>query len=265
LIKLIKKIVLKILTIVNLHASRLTDKNEVQSLLNKLKPIYYGKELIRIGAKNDGGYLVPDDLAGITACFSPGVADISEFEKYCADMGMNVFMADKSIEKPFQSHELFQFTNKHIGVITNEDFITIDDWVSSSVTRFQDDLLLQIDIEGSEYEVFLSASNKLMKRFRIIVVEFHNLNQLWNKPYFTFASRVFDKILQTHSCVHNHPNNFCDSVKKGNIEIPIVSELTFVRKDRIKSSSFVSTFPHRLDSDNNTSVPSLHLAKCWYN
>lgn len=29
--------------------------------------------LVRIGGDWDGAYLVPDDLAGVAACFSPGV------------------------------------------------------------------------------------------------------------------------------------------------------------------------------------------------
>lgn len=32
--------------------------------------------------------------------------------------------------------------------------MTLDDWVKSSMPKSQDELLLQIDIEGFEYEVF---------------------------------------------------------------------------------------------------------------
>ena len=261
--KFINNLALKFLSIGKVHPARLTDKNELQSLLNKLKPISCGKELIRLGPEGDGGYLVPDDLAGIKACFSPGVGRISGFEWDCANMGMNVFLADKSVEKQPESHELFQYTKKYIGVTTNDDFMTLDDWVASSIPESQDELLLQIDIEGSEYEVFLGASDQLLKRFRIIVAEFHQLDQLWNKPFFNLTSRVFYKLLQTHSCVHNHPNNCCDSVKNGSIEIPLVTELTFLRNDRVNNSSFINTFPHPLDCDNS-GKPPLYLPKCWY-
>jgi len=184
-----------------------TRQSDVQSLLNKLKPVSFGGELIRLGSNGDGGYLVPDDLAGITACFSPGVDQVSGFERDCAELDMKVFMADRSVEKPAESHELFEFTKKYIGVTTNDDFMTLDDWVSSGIPEEQGDLLLQIDIEGFEYETFLNVSDVLLSRFRIIVAEFHYLDRLWNKPYFEIASRVFDRLLQTHSCVHNHPNN----------------------------------------------------------
>jgi len=261
--KFVKSLVLNILSRLKIHPTRLTDKDELQSLLNKLRPVSYGKELIRLGPDGDGGYLVPNDLEGIKACFSPGVDRISGFESDCANMGMNVFLADKSVETPPESHELFRFTKKYIGVTTDDDFMTLDDWVASSMPESQDELMLQIDIEGFEYEVFLGASDQLMKRFRIIVAEFHGLNQLWNKPYFDLSSRVFDKLLQTHSCVHNHPNNYCGTKKVGDIEIPLLTELTFLRNDRVNNPSFINTFPHPLDYDN-TNNPALVLPKCWF-
>jgi hypothetical protein len=141
--------------------------------------------------------------------------------------------------------------------------MTLDDWVDSSIPDSHDDLILQIDIEGCEYEVFLAASDKLMQRFRIIVVEFHQLGSLWNKPFFSLASRAFEKILQTHSCVHNHPNNCCGVLKHGGLEIPYLTEMTFLRNDRISNHSFTEKFPHELDRDN-TGDPTLPLPECWY-
>ena len=246
----------------NIYPTRITDNSEVMSLINSLKPVSFGKELIRLGPNYDGGYLVPDDFEGIKACFSPGVDQGSGFELDCANMGMDVFLADKSVDAPPDCHKRFHFTKKFLGVTTDNDYMTLDDWVDSSTLDDDDELLLQIDIEGAEYEVFLSASNRLMKRFRIIVVEFHNLEQLWNKPFFDLASHAFYKLLQTHSCVHNHPNN-CGFKKIDNIEIPIVTELTFLRKDRIKDPSYIKEFPHPLDFDNSD-APAYDLPECWY-
>lgn len=38
------------------------------------------------------------------------------------------------------------------------------------------DLILKMDIEGSEYDVFYSADSELIKKFKIIVLEAHNHN-----------------------------------------------------------------------------------------
>ncbi len=241
----------------------MTDRNELLRLLKRLYPLSTNKELIRLGPKGDGGYLVPDDLAGIQACFSPGVSLVSGFEEDCAELGIKVFLADKSVDGPVTGHELFCFTKKFVGATSNDDFMTLDHWVTSSLPEINADLLLQIDIEGFEYEVFLSASEALMQRFRIIVAEFHHLDQLWNKPFFNLAGRAFDKILQTHTCVHIHPNNLCGSLNISGINIPTVMEFTFLRNDRFEHSSYQKNFPHPLDSDN-TANSSLTLPKCWY-
>lgn len=249
----------------NLIRTKMTDRSELHALLQKLYPISCDKELIRLGPKGDGGYLVTNDLIGIEACFSPGVDLVSGFEKDCADLGMKVFLADRSVEQPAEAHKLFYFSNKYIGVISNDDFMTFDYWVALSLPELtpNSDWLLQIDIEGYEYEVFLSLSDSIMRRFRIIVAEFHHLDQLWNESFFKFAAHAFEKILQTHTCVHIHPNNCCGSIQILELNIPRVSEFTFLRNDRIANPSYQNVFPHPLDYDN-TPNPSLTLPKCWY-
>lgn len=254
----------KTLAVVNRFPTLMTDRRDLQSLLKKLYPLSTNKELIRLGPKGDGGYLVPNDLVGIQACFSPGVSFESGFEKDCADLGMKVFLADKSVDGPTVKNELFHFTKKFVGVTSNDNFMTIDDWVASSLQEKHSDLLLQIDIEGYEYEVFLSASNALMKRFRIIAAEFHALNMLWSRPFFSLAGRAFEKILQTHSCVHIHPNNIQLPLQINGLDIPQMMEFTFLRKDRIENHSYQNNFPNPLDYDNTDYNPPLTLPKCWY-
>ncbi len=263
--QILKRVAIDILGFAGAYPTVLTDKIELAGFIRKLHPISPGIELIRLGPKGDGGYLVPNDLVDIEACFSPGVAGISGFERDCADLGMRVFLADKSVDGPEVSHDNFSFKKKFIGATTSRDFMTIDDWVGSSLPGSKSDLLLQIDIEDAEYETFLSMSSSLMQRFRIIVGEFHQLAQFWSRPFFTLASRAFEKILQTHTCVHLHPNNYCGSLKKYNLDIPRVMEITFLRNDRIRNKSFATVFPHPLDSDNTSEIPSLPLPKCWYN
>lgn len=87
-----------------------TSRTEILGLISRLRPIKGGFDLLRVGPTGDGGYLVPDDLAGIEACFSPGVGDISGFELDCAGRGMKVFLADHSVAKPSGNHECFTFT-----------------------------------------------------------------------------------------------------------------------------------------------------------
>ena len=177
---------------------------------------------------------------------------------------MSVFLADASVEGPAIWHERFHFLRKFVGATTNDEFTTLADWVTASVPESDGELLLQIDVEGYEYEVFFSASDALLRRFRIMVAEFHRLDELWDARFFGLASRVFAKILQTHVVVHAHPNNCCGSVSRWGIEIPRMMEFTFLRTDRVRSSEYATVFPHPLDRDNVAINPSLPLPKSWH-
>lgn len=257
-----KKLIMDVVKI-GLFPTKTTKKTLLVDLINSLHPKSTDIELIRLGPQGDGGYLIPNDLAGIEACFSPGVSDSSDFELACAKLGMQVFMADYSVDGPATAHKNFNFTKKFVGATTSEKFMTINDWIKSSSVSETSDLILQIDIEGYEYETFLSMPDELMKRFRIIVVEFHRIHHLWSAPFHRIASSAFTKILQTHSCVHLHPNNCRSSIYMQGIEIPRVMEFTFLRNDRFNNSTYTDSFPHPLDSDNTKNQPVI-LPECWF-
>jgi hypothetical protein len=240
----------------------MTKKTQIEALIKKLHPIDPGIRLIRFGPQYDGGYLIPDDLEGILACFSPGVGSKIDFELACAEYGMDVFLADGSISSLPKNHHKFQFINKNIAATEKENCITLQDWVHGSLEE-DIELLLQMDIEGYEYEVILSTPKHTLNMFRTIVIEFHFLDQLWNKPFFLLANATFEKLLDTHDCIHIHPNNYSFSVKTKGVKIPRLMEFTFHRRDRVKFSGYQSSFPHCLDSDNS-SRRSLYLPRFWY-
>jgi len=229
-------------------------------------PFITQNNLIRLGSNGDGGYLVPDDLVGIEACFSPGVDQISEFESDCFKKGLKIFLADYSIEKPNLNlpSDCFNFIKKFVGCTNNDIYITMDTWVSNKINSTNSDLLLQMDIEGVEFESIINMSDNLMERFRILIIEFHDLNRLWDPKYFNTFEIVINKILQTHICVHIHPNNCFKILTQFGIEIPRVAEFTFYRKDRITHLEKNLKFPHNLDFDNVKSNKSIYLPSAWY-
>jgi hypothetical protein len=243
--------------------TRQTDSASLRTLINSLHPVDSGRPLVRLGPAEDGGYLVPDDLEGIEACFSPGVSTVSGFERQCAERGMQVYMADASVDGPAEQHPRFHFSKKFIGAWSSGEFLSLDAWVQASVPSTGGDLLLQIDIEGFEYEALLATSESLLRRFRVVVAEFHSLDQLWSRPFFDLASRAFGKLLATHACVHIHPNNRSGSLVKQGIEIPPTMEFTFLRRDRCLRTAPRSDFPHPLDADNTDRRP-MTLPECWY-
>ena len=153
---------------------------------------------------------------------------------------------------------------KYIGCYNNDDYITLDSWVNSTKIKKNKDLMLQMDIEGAEYLSLVNISDDLIKLFRIIVIEFHDLHKFWNKGFYDIASVCFDKILLNHTCVHIHPNNFEPIDSNNGIEIPMAAEFTFIRNDRFSTKSYQKSFPHNLDNDNSNERESILLPKIWY-
>ena len=120
-----------------------------------------------------------------------------------------------------------------------------------------------MDIERSEYKVINSISAELLKRFRILIVEFHMLINLMKREAHQEIYSAFEKILEHFYCVHIHPNNCCGAVTIRDIEFPVVAEFTFYRKDRMKPGKKVTELPHKFDRDNREK-PTLVLPYNWY-
>lgn len=121
-----------------------------------------------------------------------------------------------------------------------------------------------MDIEGGKFTSIINMSDDLIKRFRIMVIEFHGIDNVWNPEYFNTFKTTLDKILQTHTCVHIHPNNYFGISNQFGIEIPRLAEFTFYRNDRIQFVNKSEHFPNDLDFDNIQSKKAIHLPSIWY-
>lgn len=240
-----------------------TDTGAVVELILSLRAKMPVKPLIRIGPDQDGGYLLPDDLDGIRYAFSPGIAYESRFEAALADMGIHVFMADFSVDGPAVANERFTFLKKFIGSYNSATHITLDDWIESCIGADTSDLLLQMDIEGAEYEVLLNCSDRAINQFRIIVLEVHQMGRLFERSQFPIFQAVFRRLLRTHNVVHIHPNNYCGAVEIDGVTIPHIMELTFYRNDRPVEGFFLGKYPHPLDRPNKSNKPEMVLPDIW--
>jgi len=247
-----------------LYVASALPKEKLERFLEKIHPIHCGKDLIRLGPDADGGYLLPDDLEGIAACFSPGVDVESRFELQLAELGMDVFMADYSVDKPATDHPHFHFEKKYLASYDSGHFMTMDTWINSQKSLDpKSDLILQMDIEGAEYEVLQSISTQAINRFRIIVMEFHGWHQLYKPEVYQKANSVLDKLLLTHTVVHIHPNNYGQVKIHEGIPLYEYPEITLIRKDRIHNPKPVTLLPHPLDRDN-VSKDAIRISSEWY-
>ncbi|WP_354543495.1 FkbM family methyltransferase [Roseovarius sp. MBR-78] len=220
--------------------------------------------LIRLGDFGDGGYLVPDDLRGIAACYSPGVSEQASFEMDMAKRGIASFMADASVERPPLNVPGAQFVRKFLGDKDEGQFMTLASWVAATDPDPEADLLLQMDIEGAEYATLAAAPRDLLHRFRMIVIEWHHLPSVLTKPRFMApALAVAEKLHEDFVTVHLHPNNVSGSVEIEGQMIPRVVEATLLRRDRAHGLRPARDLPHPLDRRHNPKRPALALPERW--
>jgi hypothetical protein len=247
----------------------------IEQTLLTLRPKASPKPLIRVGGDQDGAYLLPDDLVGIRACFSPGVSNRKDFEDELTDRyGITCHMCDFSsdVERfrtPLRRKQSFK--KKWLDVNNSPDSISLESWVNELSPKPEDDLLLQMDIEGAEYRNLLHTPEKILRRFRIIIIELHRLRTCLDEKEFRKELGPLLELLDKHFiCVHAHPNNCCGDflLEENGWNIPNVHELTFLRRDRWQSAPSESLqqplLPHPLDIRGNVaSKPPIFLNEHW--
>jgi hypothetical protein len=256
----------RLLGIIGLSLSRTISRERVIGLIQRLSPVSSPVPLLRIGGSSDGGYLLPDDLNHISACFSPGVADSATFEMAMAEMSIPSFMADYSVDGPPVANARFSFEKLFLAAHTDGvKFIRLEDWVNANASGHSD-LILQMDIEGAEWPVLLDTPDQILSKFRIMVIEFHDLDQMMTS---TLGAEVFDtvfiKLARNFKIVHLHPNNAGGVHRHKGQMIPRVLELTFLRSDRFNLSTqrLPPELPHPLDQPNKTNKREIVLSGPW--
>lgn len=245
-------------------ARTITKGDAVVAIDSFLQPYDTDTPLIRMGDFGDGGYLVPDDLRGIVACYSPGVSEQASFEMDMAKRGIPSFMADASVEKPPLNVPGAHFVRKYLGDRDRGEFMTLATWVRQTDPDPAADLLLQMDIEGAEYATLAAAPRDLLRRFRVIVIELHHLPSVLTKPRFQKAAlAAFEKLREDFVTVHLHPNNVSGSVEIAGETIPRVVEATLLRRDRAHGLRPATRLPHPLDRRHNPKRAALALPERW--
>ena len=258
------KLSLLSLSPINLRGLRLSTFTPIADLidiLSKLRPVENGFELIRIGKNADGGYLIPNDLEGVKTCFSAGCNKDWDFEKDLEER-FEIFshIIDSEDKKPHDLTSGHTYTPKWLGPAKTKKTITFEQWVELCESKEKKEYVMQMDIEGYEWLTLLKIEEKLLLRFRILVIEFHGTRDLINKVHFNKVFKpTIAHLLKYFDPVHIHANNCCGTANFGELQFPVVFEVTFHRKDRAINYEGYRKLPHVLDRANVPSNPEIAI------
>jgi len=240
--------------------------------------------LIRIGPKKDGGYVIDKRVIKKTKkIISCGLNDDWEFEREFLKINRKckIIAYDHTVDKKFWVKRFkkdiislllfkkiklekildvfkyinylrfFNSVNKHIirKVVNNKR--KYNEISISNVLKNQNNLILKIDIEGDEYKILEQINNEFIK-INLLIIEFHNIDKNSNKIK-NFIKKTNFKI------IHIHGNNFAGKNKNKD---PKVVEMTLINSKKFKTSEYRSNFKYPirgLDYKNLKRRPDIEL------
>lgn len=241
---------------------------QVRELYDLVRPLGLpGLKKIRVGNPHgDGGYVMADDLDGIHAALSLGVGDDISWDLQMTGMGIEIHQFDHTVEEPaaVAGNPLLHFNR--CGIAGQNDpakrMRTIADILASDLAGHPGDLILKIDIDGHEWEVFDSMPADVLTRFRQICLEIHHpLGRPTQRAQRARNLRVLHKLYETFAPVHLHANNAGPVRVICGMQVPKLLEITYIRRDGRNFTDCTDDHPGPLDVPNLPSQPEIPIGK----
>jgi hypothetical protein len=243
---------------------------DLELTLCRLQPRHLPKNLslIRLGGYDDGGYVMPDCLEGVFQCLSPGVGPSVSFESDLYNKyGIKSHLIDASVKK-IESEYILSYTDKFLSSDTYDEYISFNDWCSKLQVSSTKDYILQMDIEGGEFESILSLSEKYLNSFKIIAIELHFLDHIASKAFFSIFNAFLSKLLRYHYVIHLHPNTNSGMDYVDGMKIDKTIEVTLLHKklyEDIPRHKGINFYPiSNLDSSNVPNIADRQLSPSYF-
>jgi hypothetical protein len=235
---------------------------DVFNLLNVIRPwSMISDTKVRIGNDvADGGYVMPSSSWKTNRVLSIGIGNEVTFDDALAARGATILQFDHTIEKSPSTAPSIKFHRKGWGIRDEGPFVSLHTMCEMLDWKDAQHPILKFDTEGAEWDCLSDAQSRDLARFEVLTGEFHDFQNLINRPFFDTAFAVFSKMAETHRVIHLHANNAGGFIMIGGIPFPRLLELTWMRKT---SASFhghsVEPIPGPLDRPNVPQLPDLYL------
>lgn len=220
-----------------------------------------GMRKVRIGNQADGGYVMLDDFDEVDGALSLGINDDDSWDLDIANRGINVHQYDHTINGSPTANKRFDFFREKIVPKSDQDGTSISDAASRILGQ---KLLLKCDIEGSEWGVFATSEEHILKKFSQIVCEFHGFGSIENDESFKKIKDALVNLNSLFSAIHVHANNSSPWLVISGVPFPSVIEVTYANRLLYKFDETTEIFPTTLDYPNAPSLPEFYLGSFQY-
>lgn len=241
--------------------ARIQDENyKVRRALSLLQPYDVTCGKARVGGRNDGGYVMAHGFQNCPVAYSIGVGPQVEWDLEMASYGATVHQYDHTVESAPSTHPSFHFNKLGIGPdMENPELITLEEMLRRNGDRDRSGMILQMDVEGAEWDVLASLGSDLLGIFDQINIEFHWLSKLAEPAFRGKAEAIWSKLLQTHRPIHVHGNNCGNFNLVKGVPLPDIIEVSYCHRSRFDFAPCSSVFPTELDFPNGPDKPDYFL------
>ncbi len=216
---------------------------------------------VRVGADEDGGYVMLDDFDGIETAFSLGVGPNVDWDHAMAERGIEVHQFDHTVDGPPRQHGKFRFHKREITAAKTDETEDLVSVLDHAVTHRPHSSILKIDIENAEWGVFASAGQDVFEKFSQILCEFHAFEHFANDWHYDLALRALHNLKRHFEVIHVHANNSAGIVYIDDAPLPFVLEVTLANRSRYDTRPSRRTYPTDLDRPNDRTRPDYALGR----
>jgi|SRR5271165_1924436 len=234
---------------------------DLLSYLTPRRSVRFGK--IRLGRNGDGGYVLLDDFADVSAALSFGIGTDCSWDAAIAARAIDVFQYDHTVDGPPIANPRFRFFKKKIAAASSDQSESLGSALAK-LPSTAERVILKIDVEGAEWDIFDAATPEELARFSQIVGEFHDFDHAADPAWRDTARRVLAKLRSVFEVVHVHANNYAPLNVIANVAIPSTFELTFVKRATYECRETDEIFPTALDQPSWDGRPDIFLGSMRY-
>jgi len=185
-------------------------------------------QLVRIGSRFDGGYVVPKNFLIEKTWMTFGLGQNVDFENNLVESGCIVTSFDHTLPgRPLKLDSRVHWFNLGISSATTSSLITLETAVEKAVKGKA--WCLKSDIEGFEWS-FLPQLLDISNLPEVLVLELHKLLDFFPENCLSKKLLTLRKLILQYEVVHVNVNNFAPVFQFDNLVMPDVLEVTMVKR-----------------------------------
>ena len=202
--------------------------NELRELLRPYS--VDNDKLIRLGVKSDGGYILNQKaIDNIELCYTYGVGTDISFEEDLLKLNPNVtvHLYDHTVNSPTLSKGMI-YHKEGLAGFKQPNLDSFFNHLKINNDSLNKKILLKLDAEEAEYDLFKYYPISHFKTLSAIVLEIHNI-----KVYYRQFVDIISNLQSYFTITHVHANNCGCMFQYKDFSCPEILEITLLNNNLI--------------------------------